>query len=385
MGKGGLNGWGGSNLSESRGSSAAALPIGPIYHLAPELNHRASGIAHHARLVHRALAERGEAVTTIALLDQPGHPAGDQSIACGGSRVRFIAHTLAAALRRPELILVEHLALAPLGWIAARLAGARLVVFLHGIEAWKPAGRLERWALHRADCLLAVSRTTARRAAAAANAPSDRTHVLHNCLDPDFAVTDAPRRQSTSLSLLTVSRIRASESYKGHDLVIHVLPHLLPDFPDLCYDIVGDGDGRPSLERLVADLGLQSRVHFHGEVPDSALEEFYRNASLFVMPSAGEGFGYVFLEAMASGLPVVAAHSDATGEVVRDGVTGVLVERDEEHLLSALSALLGDSERLRRMSLAAREHVASSFGFADFQAALLSHLGPEPPEQPGHH
>lgn len=379
---------GGPNLAETRGlegarnrvSLAGASFHGPIYHLAPEFQHRASGIAQHARLVHRALLESGAAVTTIAILDPAAHASDPSAVACSGSRVRFIARALGAVRRRPTLILVEHLALAPLGWVVARLAGARLVVFLHGIEAWEPAGRLERWALHRADRVLAVSHVTARRATLAGNAPPGRTYVLHNCLDPDFTVSN-PRPSSSPLTLLTVSRIQASEGYKGHDLVLHVLPELLRAFPELHYDIVGDGDGRAALEGLATSLGIQSHVRFHGEVPDSALREFYRNASIFVMPSAGEGFGYVFLEAMVSGLPVVAARSDAACEVVLDGETGVLVERDEEHLLSALSTLLADAERRRTMSMAASRHVTASFSFDVFKSALMSGLNAAPPEE----
>ena len=102
---------------------------------------------------------------------------------------------------------------------------------------------------------------------------------------------------------MTVSRLASSERYKGHDRVIRVLPRILLDHPDTIYLVVGDGDDRPRLEALTLECGVQDKVMFTGPVVADELPDYYRLADVMVMPSTGEGFGIVFLEAMASGIP----------------------------------------------------------------------------------
>ena len=98
---------------------------------------------------------------------------------------------------------------------------------------------------------------------------------------------------------MTVSRLASSEQYKGHDRVIRTLPRLLSQHPETIYLIVGDGDDRPRLESLAVECGVAEKVQFAGLVPPEELPDYFRLADVFVMPSTGEGFGIVFLEAMA--------------------------------------------------------------------------------------
>src|SRR5581483_442399 len=92
--------------------------------------------------------------------------------------------------------------------------------------------------------------------------------------------------------------------------------------------VVGDGNDRARLEAKAAQLGLSDRVVFAGYVPDEEKAAHYRLADAFVMPGRGEGFGIVYLEAMACGVPVVASKRDASREVVRDGELGIVVDPD---------------------------------------------------------
>ena len=110
--------------------------------------------------------------------------------------------------------------------------------------------------------------------------------------------------------------------------------------------IVGVGPERLRLEQLARDLGIADRVHFLGYLPLPALTAEYRNATLFALPSAQEGFGIVFLEAMASSLPVLAGRAAAVPEVVAEGVTALLVDpNDEAALTNRLETLLDDPAR----------------------------------------
>ena len=148
--------------------------------------------------------------------------------------------------------------------------------------------------------------------------------------------------------LLTVARLVPR---KGIDTVLLALPSLLDRSPDLQYWIVGNGPARASLSQQAQELGLIHAVRFMDEVPDDELPEIYRRASIFVMPvradyHAGsvEGFGIVYLEASASGLPVVAANSGGAAEAVIENETGLLVPPDDPAALEqALTRLLDDA------------------------------------------
>lgn len=162
-------------------------------------------------------------------------------------------------------------------------------------------------------------------------------------------------------TLLTVGRLIPR---KGIDTVIRSLPDLLQTFPDVVYWIAGEGPDRQRLESLVAERRLESAVRFLGRVSDSDLPDLYRRAGIFVMPvreEAGgasvEGFGIVYLEAAASGLPVVAGDSGGAAEAVKDGETGMVVTPSPVAVTKTLSHLLGDEAECRQLGVAGRRWV----------------------------
>jgi glycosyltransferase involved in cell wall biosynthesis len=298
--------------------------------------------------------------------------------ACGGSRQRFALLTLFAIIkRRPDVVLVGHANFSPLGWLAALLSRARSLGFIYGIEVWKPLKPLRRWALLKLDRVVSISRFTARRAVSANGLSARKVRILPNCLDPHLAYADQTGEASPAKppSMLTVARMSLAERYKGHDYVIRALPALLERHPALVYDIIGDGDARPSLEALAGQVGVSEAVRFHGVVSDEELRRRYAEASLFIMPSQGEGFGFVFLEAMAQGTPVIGGNVDATPEVVVDGLTGYLLDPTSVGaIVEAADRLLGDPALQSKMGPAARRHVEEKFGYPRFRQRLISYL-----------
>ena len=121
--------------------------------------------------------------------------------------------------------------------------------------------------------------------------------------------------------------------------------------------------------------GAAHAVHFHGVVSEEALRRHYAEASLFIMPSRAEGFGFVFLEAMAQGMPCIGGALDATPEVIVDGETGYLVDPTSvEAIVQAAARLLGDETLRQRMGQSAILHVEQKFSFQHFQQRLLSYL-----------
>jgi len=270
---------------------------------------------------------------------------------------------------------VGHPNFAPLGWLLSKFSRAKFVTFIYGIDAWEVLSPTRRRALCASDCIISISKFTAKRAADVNGIPLDKVHILHNCLDPQFQPQSTLMSENAPLSLLTVARMSLSEQYKGHDVVIRALPQLLQKFPDLVYNVVGDGDGRPMLESLAAEQSVARAVHFHGVVSEEELVRHYNEATIFVMPSRFEGFGFVFLEAMTYGKPVICGDEDASVEVVRDGETGLTVSpQSTPAVANAIETLLNNDDLRQTMGQRGNEVVTQEFGFERFQSTLLEHL-----------
>jgi phosphatidylinositol alpha-1,6-mannosyltransferase len=320
------------------------------------------GIAQYNRDLLAALTQTS-VVSSIALLPR-------KRPALGG-RLAYCLAALAAAVRhRPDIVFCGHLYMAPLAWLLARLRGAKLVVQTHGIEAWPRPSRLRRAAVEAADLVLCVSRQTRTCVAGWAAIAPERILVVPNTVAEAFTPGDGSCWRATSgldgkKVLLTVGRIASRERYKGHDRVIAAIPGLVARGHDVAYLVVGDGDDVPWLKGHARKAGVTERVRFLGEVTLRDLVAAYRMADLFVMPSTGEGFGIVYLEAMASGTPALGLNVAGACDALADGELGVLAPEDE--LLAVIDHLLvaprPDPEVLSRK-------VRARFGHPAFGAQL---------------
>ena len=182
--------------------------------------------------------------------------------------------------------------------------------------------------------------------------------------------------------LLSVARLDSVADRKGIDLVIQCLPHLIQRYPSLRYEVIGCGADLPRLQALAADVGVSRHVFFRGFVPDVDLRNAYAACDVFVLPGGKEGFGIVYLEAMAEGKPVVAARAGGVPDVVLDGETGLLVPYGDVNALSVSLLLLLDDRQLRaRLGAAGRDRVRTRFSLERFmrdleQILTLSNGGP---------
>ena len=159
--------------------------------------------------------------------------------------------------------------------------------------------------------------------------------------------------------IMTLGRMAAGERYKGFDEVIDALPELARAIPDIAYLICGDGSDRLRLEEKAQALGVRDRVVFTGHVPDARKADYYRLADAYVMPSHGEGFGIVILEALASGLPVMGSLADGTREALLDGALGELVEPSRPE--DVLQGILRTLKRGRGIPEGAQQFSAEAF------------------------
>ena len=263
-----------------------------------------------------------------------------------------LAYSLAAlwiikAHRPIDIVFCGHLFMVPLAAAITTLLRAKLWVQVHGIEAWQALSGLHRRSIGAAALVTSVSRYTRGRLLEWIGIDPARVKVLPNTVDPRFH--PGPKRgylldrhdARGKKILMTVSRLASSERYKGHDRVIRSLPQVLLHHPETIYLIVGDGDDRPRLEALASEFAVQDKVRFAGLVAGEELPDYYRLADVLVMPSTGEGFGIVFLEAMACAIDVIGGNQDGSIDPLGDGAVGSAIDpEDSEELVSAISAAL---------------------------------------------
>lgn len=328
------------------------------------------GIAYVGRLLRAALRDlAGEEPRVVAL-----SPSSADGVSLG-ERGRFVARLAAESARRGAGGWVfNHLGIARAQrWVPAPLRRP-YAVFLNGIEAWDPALAPARVAAVRgARARVAISAYTRRRVLAAHPDVGPVQACPLGLLDdaPAGAVDAALLERVGPLAVLVVARMSAAERYKGHDQLIECWPRLLERVPGAQLVVAGRGDDAERLRRKAAAAGLAEHVAFLGFVPDATLEALFRRAALFAMPSRGEGFGLVYLQAMRAGLPCVGSSADAAGDVIVHGDTGLLVDPlDPAALADALARLLADPALRARMGEAGRRRFHAEFTFARFRDRL---------------
>ncbi|MCI0561176.1 MAG: glycosyltransferase family 4 protein, partial [Nitrososphaera sp.] len=224
------------------------------------------------------------------------------------------------------------------------------VLFVYGIDAWHSTGRsvIDRLA-KRVNKVVSISDVTKNRFSTWSGVSREDIFVVPNAIRLERYGFGKPKIDllnryclSDNRVLLTVGRLWSSQRHKGVDEVLEVFPELVGQIRNLKYLVVGEGDDIHRLREKALQLGIADRVTFTGYISEKEMPDHYRLANAFVMPGHGEGFGFVFLEAMACGIPVVASKLDGSREAVRGGQLGVLVDpRDRDDLKSGIIQALG--------------------------------------------
>ncbi len=328
---------------------------------------------------------------------------GDQSVRCvalaedstGQGKTRLSARakwrlgwqaTREAARWRPDLIICAHLALGPMGWLLASLGRRPYWVVVYGIEAWVSLPFAKRIALRRADRVIVISEFTREQVTKRQRVKGERIVCLPCALDEGLTTIEPestgphPSLANGQRVVLTVARMEAAEQYKGHDVMLLALPSVLSRVPNLSYVVVGEGDDRPRIEALVDNLDLRPHVIFTGRVSDFELAALYQRSDVFALPARtvlreqeakGEGFGIVFLEAMAFGKPVIGPSEGAPAEIIQHGRHGLLVNpEDSAAVAQALVDLLTNPGRAHEMGQAGSDWVRKQYSFGSFREKL---------------
>jgi asparagine synthase (glutamine-hydrolysing) len=350
---------------ETRRSKEIAKPLRILAVLSDSYGEM-GGIAKFNRDFLRAL-DADASVGRVSMLARIFHePIGEQlpeTLVCdrvaGRGKWAFVRRILAHALTAPtaDYVICGHVNLLPGAWLVAHIHRAKLVLVIHGIEAWNP-GRY--WPANKIasniDALISVSRYSAEKFQRWSRVPADKTYILPNCVDLDQFT---PGERDPALIeryglhahrvMLTMGRLASQERYKGVDEILDILPALLERYPNLKYLIVGDGSDRRRLLAKVEAMGLSANVIFTGTILESEKVAHYNIADIYVMPSTGEGFGIVLIEAAACGVPVVGSALDGSREALLDGKLGRLVDpKNQQEIIASIADVLDQPKPHRR-------------------------------------
>jgi phosphatidylinositol alpha-1,6-mannosyltransferase len=331
----------------------------PVILLVAEPVHRAGGILTLCRVM-AACLDGSYPVRVISRDDGADWPVVHDS--AGGSTARFIVRALwRATTSRGSTIVATHLNLAPLALIAAKISGSRFVLLLHGQEVKVVPSFVRCLAARRADLTLAVSHATARDAELMIGLAESTIRVVTPGIE--LPATSARAVPTPRMRLLTVTRL--VEAYKHVDAVIAALRE--PALSAAFLTIVGEGRRRPGLENLAQALGVSDRVCFAGSVDNPTLDRIYEESDLFILPSTGEGFGLVYAEAMARGLPCIGARGCGSEDAIIDGATGRLLDDvDAAAIAAAAKSILEEPQyaafSTKAVQWATSELSADAFG-----------------------
>ncbi len=301
----------------------------------------------------------------------------------------FAAQVLWAAIaERPDLIICGHINFSPLAAKIFNLLKIPYWVIVHGIDAWNIEDLSKIDGLNSAQKIVSVSNYTRDRVVREQNISPDRIPLLPVTFDANqFTVKPKPQYLLDRYKLapeqqiiLTVTRLASGDRYKGYDQILQALPAIRRQIPNIRYLLVGKGNDRDRIEAMVDDLGVRDCVILAGFVRDHELADYYNLCDLFAMPSKGEGFGIVYLEALACGKPTIGGNQDGAIDALCNGELGVLVNPDSideiaETIVQILSkkhslSILYEPEMLRQNAIA-------KYGFEQFKRNLVALLADE--------
>jgi len=259
----------------------------------------------------------------------------------GANRVNFILNTIFRS-GKPDIVILSHINLATVGLLVKLLnPGCKVWLITHGIEVWRPLSFFKRAILKRCDKVICVSNFTREQIMKRHATDPDRCTVLNNAVDPFMKLPKTFTKPAHLLKrygmtnvnqvLFTLTRLASTEQYKGHDQVIKALSSLKYQFPDIKYILSGkyDRNEEVRIQKLISDYDVEQHVILTGFIAERELSDHFSLADIFVLPSKKEGFGIVFIEALACGLPVICGNVDGSTDAICHGKLGKAVNPDD--------------------------------------------------------
>lgn len=376
-----------------RARTNTELRPGRVVFCATGISRTCGGIASVNRNVAKALsrlaAEKARDMHIYVLNEDAGGDDAYQGF--GASRAAF-ALAVWRGVAGAGLAVFDHVRLALPILALPKSARGPVVICAHGSESWRRVRRSSILAFRAADLVLANSAYTLRRmqarfdgfngVACPPGLPPQRTLTpsppARGRAHVSLRAADGIERQIGPRVMLMVARMDAGEQEKGHRELIAVLPSVLAQVPNAQLLFVGGGSDAAALQQLAAASPAAAHIYFAGQVMDARLDEFYRAAYAYAMPSRQEGFGLAYLEAMNHALPCVACRDDGGADVVVEGETGLLVDQPvaQVQLASTLVRILSDEAMAREMGVAGWRRLNADFSADAYQARVLDLVTP---------
>jgi phosphatidylinositol alpha-1,6-mannosyltransferase len=251
-----------------------------------------------------------------------------------GSRIRFMLNVLFSK-NKPDVVILSHINLAIVGLIYGILKPkCKIWLIGHGIEVWRPLTWVQRLCIKYCDRIVCVSNFTRQQMISRHNCDPAKCIVLNNAIDPFMKLPTMFKKPERLIKkyriapesrvIFTLTRLASTEQYKGHDQVIKVVSRLRTKFPGIKYILAGQYDHKEEIriQRLISEYKVDEEVILTGFIDEAELSDYFLLADLFVLPSKKEGFGIVFIEARACGLPVICGNVDGSIDAIRDGELG---------------------------------------------------------------
>ena len=278
----------------------------------------------------------------------------------------------AGSLRRPDLVIYDHVHLAVLHSVIPTLRNVPYVVFLHGVEVWETLSGTRQDALLRANLLLTNSATT--EAEARKNNPwLPKVQVVWLGVNKQSRAADIVA--SPPLGVM-VGRMVGLERYKGHDAVLDAWPIIRAAVPEAKLIIVGGGNDAARIRQRILNENLAG-IDFRGRVSDAERDDIYLRCRLLLLPSKGEGFGLAPVEAASFGVPLLGLAGTVTEELFPNGAGAVLAKQlDKASIAEAAIPVLADAKYAAKLGELARARVQSVFLEEHFMERIRAALSP---------
>lgn len=301
---------------------------------------------------------------------------------CGAGKIGFMRAAVKAGIKSGTVIL-SHINLLPAAWLIKKFAPrVRILMFSHGLELWQPLSASKKKMLSAVDTFICVSSFTAAKLQELQQIPKAKCTVLNNCIDPFLPlpqnnVKNAGLMKRYGLSeddivLFTLTRLSATDRYKGYMQVIESVAALIKKYPHIKYLLAGkyEAEEKNMLDTLIKQHGLEAQVIFTGFVAEEELAAHFSIATIYIMPSTMEGFGIVFAEAMYYGIPAIAANVDGSVDALINGALGLLTKPDTGAVTAALETMI----MKRNEYLPDHELLMQHFGYERYKNELEKEL-----------